>query len=82
MSRPFSEIHCVVCRRPVDLNTDLCADENGKAVHEECFWPAHGLKATFCFQGTQRTNNYSRQRSRGDNEQERHRSSWNGRKNS
>jgi len=37
MSRPFSEIHCVVCRRPVDLNTDLCADENGKAVHEECY---------------------------------------------
>jgi hypothetical protein len=35
-TRPFREISCALCRRPVDLLIDLSADENGKAVHEEC----------------------------------------------
>lgn len=34
---PFQEIPCTVCRKPVDLTVDLNADENGKAVHEECY---------------------------------------------
>lgn len=34
---PFSEIPCVLCRQPVNLSADLTADENGKAVHEECY---------------------------------------------
>ena len=36
-SRPFPEIPCALCSKPVDLQTDLCADENGKAVHEKCY---------------------------------------------
>ena len=36
-SSPFSEISCVLCNSPVDLRVDLCADENGKSVHEECY---------------------------------------------
>jgi len=36
-SRPFPKIPCILCRKPVDLGIDLCADENGKAVHEECY---------------------------------------------
>jgi predicted nucleic acid-binding Zn ribbon protein len=35
--RPFPEVHCVICRRALDLRTDLCADENGKALHSECY---------------------------------------------
>ena len=31
------EIPCKICNKPVDLNTDLIADENGKAVHEDCY---------------------------------------------
>jgi hypothetical protein len=34
---PFQEIPCVLCNKPVDLSADLHADENGKAVHEECY---------------------------------------------
>jgi hypothetical protein len=30
---PFSVLHCPICAEPVDLS----ADENGKAVHEECY---------------------------------------------
>lgn len=30
-------ISCVLCSRPVDLRTDLYADENGKSVHEDCY---------------------------------------------
>jgi hypothetical protein len=33
----FPEIHCKLCNKPVDLSADLCADEHGKAVHEECY---------------------------------------------
>jgi len=34
---PFPEISCTICARSVDLTVDLCADENGKTVHEECY---------------------------------------------
>jgi hypothetical protein len=36
-SRPFSEISCAVCNNPVALSADLSADENGNAVHTECY---------------------------------------------
>jgi hypothetical protein len=36
-SRPFPEIPCLICSKPVDLSADLSADENGKAVHTECY---------------------------------------------
>jgi hypothetical protein len=35
-SRLSPEIPCLICSKPVDLNVDLSADENGKAVHTEC----------------------------------------------
>jgi hypothetical protein len=34
-SRSFPEMCCVLCGRRVDLRTDLYADENGKAIHED-----------------------------------------------
>ena len=34
---PFPEISCILCSKPVDLKVDLSADENGKAVHMECY---------------------------------------------
>ena len=37
-SRPFPAISCALCSsKPVDLLIDLTADENGRAVHEECY---------------------------------------------
>jgi hypothetical protein len=33
----FPQISCALCRKPVDLLIDLSADEDGKAVHEECY---------------------------------------------
>ena len=30
-------ILCTICAKPLNLVIDLCADENGKAVHEECY---------------------------------------------
>jgi hypothetical protein len=36
-SHSFPEIPCLICSKPVDLTTDLSADENGKAVHTECY---------------------------------------------
>jgi hypothetical protein len=33
----FPEISCALCSNPVDLKIDLSADENGKAVHEDCY---------------------------------------------
>jgi hypothetical protein len=36
-SRRFPEISCALCSNTVDLLIDLSADENGKAVHEECY---------------------------------------------
>jgi hypothetical protein len=34
---PFPEIACTICSKPLDLRIDLSADENGKAVHEDCY---------------------------------------------
>jgi len=34
---PFPEIPCKLCAKAVDLTVDLSADENGKAVHEDCY---------------------------------------------
>lgn len=34
---PFPDIPCNLCGKPVDLSADRSADENGKAVHEECY---------------------------------------------
>lgn len=31
------EIHCKICSKPVDLALDLSADENGQAVHTDCY---------------------------------------------
>jgi len=36
-SRPFPDIPCLICGQALDLKTDLSADENGKAVHTECY---------------------------------------------
>jgi hypothetical protein len=30
---------CPLCNKPLFLKTDTCADENGKAVHENCYAP-------------------------------------------
>jgi hypothetical protein len=35
--QPFPEISCILCSKPVNLKVDLSADENGKAVHTECY---------------------------------------------
>jgi hypothetical protein len=37
VGHPFPETPCIVCAKAVDLSVDLSADENGKAVHEECY---------------------------------------------
>jgi hypothetical protein len=34
---PVREIPCAICARSVDLQTNFIADENGKAVHEQCY---------------------------------------------
>ena len=36
-SRPFPEISCALCSQTLDLLIGFSADENGKAVHEECY---------------------------------------------
>jgi hypothetical protein len=36
-SRPSPQIQCILCSKSVDLQVDLSADENGKAVHENCY---------------------------------------------
>jgi len=36
-SHSFPEIPCVICRKPVVLQTDLWADESGKVVHADCY---------------------------------------------
>jgi hypothetical protein len=35
--RPFPAIPCILCSKPLSLETDLYADENGKPVHEDCY---------------------------------------------
>ncbi len=37
MGSPFPAIPCALCSNPVNLISDLYADEHGKAVHEECY---------------------------------------------
>jgi hypothetical protein len=34
---PSTAIPCTICRKLVDLTVDLCADENGVAIHEDCY---------------------------------------------
>jgi hypothetical protein len=34
----FPEIACTICNKPLDLRVDLSTDENGSAVHEDCFF--------------------------------------------
>jgi hypothetical protein len=36
-SRSSPVIPCALCSKPVNLQIDLYADENGKPVHEECY---------------------------------------------
>jgi hypothetical protein len=36
-SHPPPEIPCELCSEPINLITDLSADENGKAVHAKCY---------------------------------------------
>jgi hypothetical protein len=36
-SSHFPEISCIICSQPINLETDLCTDENGNAVHEDCY---------------------------------------------
>jgi hypothetical protein len=33
---PSLEILRILCSKPVNLQSDLCAEENGKAIHEDC----------------------------------------------
>ena len=37
MDRRSFQISCILCGLPLNLQTDLSADENGKAVHEQCY---------------------------------------------
>jgi hypothetical protein len=32
-----TDLLCSLCSKPVDLTTDLNADETGKTVHQECY---------------------------------------------
>ena len=34
---PLPETRCILCRKLVNLQSDLFADENGMAIHEECY---------------------------------------------
>jgi hypothetical protein len=43
-NRLFPEISCVECGGSLDMTTDLCADENGSAIHGECFLKHLGLQ--------------------------------------
>lgn len=36
-SQPFPEVSCVLCSKPVNLQT-VSTDEHGQAVHEECYF--------------------------------------------
>jgi hypothetical protein len=33
----FPPITCAICAKALNLRADLCADENGEAIHEECY---------------------------------------------
>jgi hypothetical protein len=34
----MNPVSCVLCNRSVNLTVDLCCDENGKAVHWDCYF--------------------------------------------
>jgi len=36
--QPFPVVQCVICNKTLDLKTDLSADENGKALHADCYF--------------------------------------------
>jgi hypothetical protein len=31
------KVTCAICNKPVSLDGDTCADENGKAAHKDCY---------------------------------------------
>jgi hypothetical protein len=33
----MNPVHCVICSKPLDLTSDLNTDDNGQAVHEQCY---------------------------------------------
>jgi hypothetical protein len=35
--RPESNFTCSICGKPINLDRDRYADENGKLVHEDCY---------------------------------------------
>jgi hypothetical protein len=37
MKNPQPELCCSLCHKRVTLREDTCIDENGKAVHTDCF---------------------------------------------
>jgi hypothetical protein len=37
MEKPQQEIRCSICDKRVTLQEDTCFDENGKAVHTDCY---------------------------------------------
>jgi RNA polymerase sigma factor (sigma-70 family) len=37
-------MHCILCNRAVDLQTDLNTNENGMAVHEDCYARSIGVR--------------------------------------
>ena len=37
MSTPEAPHLCPICNKPVDLERDRYADENGKVMHESCY---------------------------------------------
>lgn len=36
-NRQESEIKCSICNKPVTLHSDTATDEDGKAVHKQCY---------------------------------------------
>jgi hypothetical protein len=36
-NRHVPQIFCIICSQPLDLAVDLNADENGHAVHQNCY---------------------------------------------
>jgi hypothetical protein len=36
-SRPFPGILCALCHKSVDLRIEPCSDENGRAIHWDCY---------------------------------------------
>ncbi|HEY4904748.1 MAG TPA: hypothetical protein VIH89_14840 [Candidatus Sulfotelmatobacter sp.] len=35
--RQQSEVKCSICNKPVTLHSDTGTDEDGKAVHKQCY---------------------------------------------